>query len=225
MAQLEFLTPSPALAPQDMVQQEIKRLEMFRASGFKTPSVIVRMPTAIVLTDVGKTVDASLRDTRDDRHHDDLLIICARELGRLHAAGLCHGRPHPRDFVFSGSELVYLDFEEAAEEAMPQSLAQARDIWIFLLQISMRVRLGSPTLDGAYAAWAELAPLQAKREISTILKRLRPWAGVAKLLSKLHGGRDIQRFISIMDYFETLHVDQQHGPSNPFTSSKRPSHD
>ena len=76
------------------------------------PKIVYSSPTAVVLTDVGLTVAQRLGrlEIEDVDAHEDLVIRVAAGLGDLHAAGLCHGRPHIRDFFVRDSRIGYLDF-------------------------------------------------------------------------------------------------------------------
>ena len=140
-----FLRPSPTLDGKGMIAREIRRIEAFAAQGVPVPQVLYSSGSALVLSDVAPTVTARLdvlRDT-DPAAHDALLVACAAHLGALHGKGLCHGRPHPRDFFVAGERSIgFMDFEEEPEAAMPLATAQARDLWLLFLQLTDRARLG-----------------------------------------------------------------------------------
>ncbi|HXV31194.1 MAG TPA: serine/threonine protein phosphatase, partial [Sinorhizobium sp.] len=105
-----FLRPSPLLRPEEAVDREVRQIAAFSAAGFMTPEVLYRGPTAIVLSHLGLPVLRQMSELDDNSEaHDALLIRCASELGKLHAAGLCHGRPHPRDFVLNEGRFGFLD--------------------------------------------------------------------------------------------------------------------
>src|SRR5690606_39575859 len=70
-----------------------------------------------------------------------MLVEMAGALGRVHARGLCHGRPHPRDlFRTADGRWGYLDFEEEPEASMPLAAAQAREVWLMFMEIAGRDR-------------------------------------------------------------------------------------
>ncbi|MGF6160436.1 tRNA A-37 threonylcarbamoyl transferase component Bud32 [Ensifer sp. KUDG1] len=199
---VEVLKPSRQLDPAGMVSREVRKIEAFRAKGFPTPTIVYRSPTSLILTDVGRTVDASLLDLRaaSAEKHDELLVTLASELGRLHAAGLCHGRPHPRDFALNGDQITFLDFEEEPDAVMSLPCAQARDMWLLLLQIASRMMLGMDSLNAAYSAWAAKAPAEADRELKRITRFLTPLVPIARALNQLRHAKDVHRFIVLMAY-------------------------
>ena len=139
-----FLRPSPTLDSKGMIAREIRRIGTFAAAGVPVPKVLYSSGSALVLSDVAPTVTARLSALRkaEPAAHDDLLVACAAELGALHGKGLCHGRPHPRDFFLAGNRIGFMDFEEEPEAAMPLATAQARDLWLLYhrdLKASRRV--------------------------------------------------------------------------------------
>lgn len=196
-----ILRPAPLLGPQGMLDREVRQIEAFSAAGFKTPQVLYRGKTALVLSHLGLPVIkqmGALRD-KDPDGHDALLVRCAAELGRLHAAGLCHGRPHPRDFVIEDGEFCFLDFEEEPAAVMPLATAQARDLWLLFLQIASR-SLKPETPGRAFVAWKLAAPEEttiALAEIMPFFTRLLP---LARFILRIRSAQDLTRFVAATDY-------------------------
>ena len=196
-----ILRASPALSADGLAAREAGKAEAFQAAGFPTPAILWRSKSVLVLSEVtriGEPLLARLRDgARDGARdgHEELLVGMADALGRAHAAGLCHGRPHPRDmFLRDDGEWGFLDFEEEPEAAMPLAAAQARDVWLMFMQIAARA-LGEETTARAFAAWRKQAPAQ-------ILPELRKLVGVfsllvpgLKALRPLGLGKDGQRLL------------------------------
>ncbi len=148
-----MLRPSPVLSPDRMIGRETAKMAAFKAAGFRTAGIVYRGPRALVLENLGRNLGGDMRDARGEPvSHDALLVRCATEIGRLHRAGLCHGRPHPRDFVITADDaFAFLDFEEDPEAVMPLASAQARDVLLLFLQIATRSLLPE-TPEHAYAA-------------------------------------------------------------------------
>jgi tRNA A-37 threonylcarbamoyl transferase component Bud32 len=206
---IAYLRPSPYLAPKDMAGREVRLIGLFAENGFATPKVLYSSRGAIVLTDVGATVQQRLRALResDPAAHDDMLVGCAAELGQLHATGLCHGRPYPRDMFFSGDRMGFMDFEEEPQTVMPLATAQARDIWLLFLQITTSVSLGSVTRDRAFQAWSRAAPAAAVAELRRMTDFLGGFLSLARLIGRVHMGSDLQRFIIATSYLTTVFID------------------
>ncbi len=198
----DFLRPSAYLPPAQMAARETRRIALFSQKGFATPAVLYASKGAIVLADIGPTVQSRLKELkdRDPAAHDDLLVACAAELGRLHAAGLCHGRPYPRDMFFAGEQLGFMDFEEEPQSVMPLAVAQARDIWLLFLQIATGANLGMETRNRAYEAWSRQAPPQAIAELRRMTRFLGGFLSIARLIGRVHMGSDLRRFIIATSY-------------------------
>ncbi|TXH84512.1 MAG: serine/threonine protein phosphatase [Rhizobium sp.] len=192
-----FLRPCAYLAPKQMAEREIRRIETFKEQGIAVPEILYSSNGAIVLADAGITVQRRLGQLRDSdpAAHDDLMVACAAELGRLHAKGLCHGRPYPRDMFFAGNRLGFMDFEEDPQTVMPVAVAQARDIWLLFLQIATGARLGLATQNRAYEAWSAQAPAAARAELQRMIRFLGGFLFLARLIGRVHMGSDLQRFI------------------------------
>jgi hypothetical protein len=125
--------------------------------------------SVLVLSDVGEVAQRTLVGTlaSDSMPHDELLVDLARALGEAHRAGLCHGRPHPRDMFLRDGRIGFLDFEEEPEAVMPLAMAQARDVWLLFLQISPQAILPE-TEARALAAYRAVAPLDVIPALRTI---------------------------------------------------------
>lgn len=192
-----FLRPSAYLSPREMAERETQRIGVFKEKGIAVPDVLYASDGAIVLADAGITVQRRLAQLKesDPIAHDDLMVACAAELGRLHARGLCHGRPYPRDMFFVGNRLGFMDFEEDPQTVMPLEVAQARDIWLLFLQIATGARLGLETQNRAYEAWSAQAPAAARAELQRMIRFLGGFLFLARLIGRVHMGSDLQRFI------------------------------
>ncbi|MBO9096892.1 MULTISPECIES: BUD32 family EKC/KEOPS complex subunit [unclassified Rhizobium] len=206
---VDYLRPSPYLTPREMAEREQRRIRLFAASGIAAPQILYASRSAIVLTHVGETVQARLRKSDDDAVRDGLLVACAEELGRLHAAGLCHGRPYPRDMFFAGDRLGFMDFEEEPQSVMPLPVAQARDIWLLFLQIASTARRGTDTFDAAYNAWSARAPAAAIAELRRMTGFLGHFLSFARLIGRVRMGSDLRRFIVATSYLATVPSDSR----------------
>jgi tRNA A-37 threonylcarbamoyl transferase component Bud32 len=213
-----FLRPSPYLDSKGMIAREIRRIETFAEKGVPVPQVLYSSGSALVLSDVAPTVTARLdmlRDT-DPAGHDALFVACAAHLGALHGKGLCHGRPHPRDFFVAGERRIgFMDFEEEPEAAMPLATAQARDLWLLFLQLTDRARLGKATADKAYAAWRTNAPSAAEEELAAMLRFLGKFLSTTQLIGRVHMGSDLRRFLAATRYLSEALL-----PPRPADASK-----
>lgn len=206
LLRLPFMRPSPAVNGEGMVARDLRRMDKFARADIPTAAIVYSSGSAIVLSDITPTVDERLRTLRKSDHaaYDDLLVFCCAELGRLHAADLCHGRPVPRDMFVKDGRLGYIDFEEEPEAIMPMPMAQARDLWLFFLQLSDRAFDRKATQDRAYRAWANAAPEAAIAELGKLGRSMERFLWFARLIGRFHMGRDLRQFILATTYLTTV---------------------
>lgn len=194
---------APVKTPDEMIRQEIRRMERFREKGIDVPDVLYQAGATLVLSDVGQSMELHLYHLRPDpQAFDDLLVFCAAELGRIHAAGLCHGRPYPRDMTLTNGHVGFLDFEEDPEAVMPLATAQARDLWILFFQLARRAQRGEETLKRALEAWKEQVPEAVWRELRQIIRTAARFLPLARLIGRVRMGSDLRRFIVATGYLE-----------------------
>ena len=201
-----FLRASPRLDRKAMVDREIRRIAAFAAKGLPVPRVLYRSDSALVLSDAGPTVNARLAELKsvDPAAYDDLLVTCASDLGTLHAKGLCHGRPHPRDLFLDEARIGYMDFEEEPEAVMPLATAQARDLWLLFLQIVPSALDGETTVGLAFSAWMANAPTDALMELGLLVSFLAKFLWLTRLIGRVHMGSDLRRFLAATRYLSQV---------------------
>lgn len=194
---------TPVRSPAQMIQQEIRRMERFRGKGIDVPEVLYQAGSTLVLSDVGQAMELHLYNVRSDpKAYDDLLVFCAAELGRIHAAGLCHGRPYPRDMTMTNGRVGFLDFEEDPEAVMPLETAQARDLWILFFQLARRAQAGEATLKRALDAWKDQVSEGVWHELRQIIRMAARFLPLARLIGRVRMGSDLRRFIVATGYLE-----------------------
>lgn len=188
---------TPVVDTAGLAAREARKAAEFNRAGFATPAILWRGDNALVLSqvaEIGEPLLARLRKV-DPGRHDELLVGMAAALGRAHAAGLCHGRPHPRDmFLRDEGKWGFLDFEEEPEAAMPLASAQARDVWLMFMQIAFRA-LDAPTADRAFCAWQEQAPAHIVPELRKLVAAFSLLLPVLKALQRIHLGSDGRRLL------------------------------
>ncbi|WP_235882849.1 lipopolysaccharide kinase InaA family protein [Rhizobium rhizophilum] len=204
------LRPSPQLSPEAMQTREISRMRAFAAAGFAVPAIAYQSKTAMVMEDVGQTLASRLRDLRvaDPEAHDAFLVQAAEALGRVHAAGLSHGRPHVRDFFLRDGEVGFMDFEEDPASVMPLEMAQARDIFLYFLVVTTASIRPDETCPAALEAWSRHVSEAAHRELhalTTLAGRILP---LVRLIGRVHMGSDLRRFIMATEFLMKAPLDR-----------------
>lgn len=132
------------------IQRERERIEAFRDAGFNAPEIVHASSRALVLGDLGDNLGQILK--RDRAAFLALLPLVGETLGRVHAAGLTHGRPSRRDLTRVGDAIGFLDFEEDAQASMPLDVAQARDVWLLFIDLA-RAGLEAAEFEACWSAY------------------------------------------------------------------------
>ncbi len=203
------ILPYPFLrSPQEtdaagMADREKRKMESFFAAGFQVPKIVYCEGPVLVLCDVAPIIQDRLNRLRleNAQDHDALLINCARALGEAHASGLCHGRPHPRDFFQKDGVAGFLDFEEEPEAVMPLAAAQARDVWLLFFQIAAQARLADMPQQ-ALAAYRSVAPANVMPELHKIVGFFRFTIAPLRLFRRIFLGGDGKRLLQAMEFFD-----------------------
>lgn len=188
---------SPEVGPAGCVEREARKLAAFRAAGFLSPRIVHRGAAVLVFSEAAPIAEnelVRLRAAGDDEGHDALLVDAAGALGRAHARGLCHGRPHPRDMFVQGGEWGFLDFEEEPEAVMPLRFAQARDVWLLFMQVAHRA-LGRSTPARAFAAYRAAAPAETVAALRRVVAMLSLLLPALTLLKPVGLGKDGRRLL------------------------------
>jgi tRNA A-37 threonylcarbamoyl transferase component Bud32 len=211
---IPILRPSPQLSAEAMQARELARISAFADAGFPVPKVVYASATAMVMSDVGPTIDYRMRVLKrsDPAAHDALLVQVADALGRVHAAGLSHGRPHVRDFFLEDGEVGFMDFEEDPASVMPLAMAQARDVLLYFLVVASRALDAGATCPAALQAWLAHAPDAARHELvrlTALIGRILP---LARLIGRLHMGSDLRRFIMATEFLMRVPPQAVDGP-------------
>ncbi len=211
---IPYLRPSPQLSAEAMQAREVARIRAFADAGFPVPKIVYASSTAMVMSDVGPMIDRRMKLLRrsDPPAHDALLVQVADALGRVHAAGLSHGRPHVRDFFLEDGAVGFMDFEEDPASVMPLAMAQARDVLLYFLVVSSMALDAGTTCPAAFKAWLAHAPDQARVELvrlSALIGRILP---LARLIGRLHMGSDLRRFIMATEFLKRVPPQAVDGP-------------
>jgi tRNA A-37 threonylcarbamoyl transferase component Bud32 len=200
-----FMRPSKILDAEGMNQREINAIEAFALKGFTVPEIIYRAPRVVVVKDVGPSIADRMGAKRlsDPAGHEALIVQSVEALGEIHGAGLCHGRPHVRDFFLKDGKIGFLDFEECPQEVMPLVTAQARDLWLLLLPLSTLSLDVHKTLPQAFDKWCLRAPAATQDELRQMIAVLGRFLPIVRLIGRVRMGSDLRRFILATEFLKT----------------------
>ena len=194
---IPFWRPSLPLRPGEMVARELRKYAAFESAGIAVPEIVGARRATIVIADVGPSLAHILKRLKAAgavRDHDVLLVRMARALGEVHRAGLCHGRPHPRDMGLLGDRIAFFDFEEEPETVMPLADAQARDVWLLFLHItSLAIEAETPAR--ALDSYARMAPGETQTRLAALVGSMWWIIPLGRAISRIHFGGDLRRLL------------------------------
>ncbi len=199
------LRPSPAVDARGAAEREMRKSAQFSQAGFPVPDIVFSNASMVVTRHMGETVDARLNAGRqtDTEAHDALIVRCAETLAAAHAAGLCHGRPHPRDMLLDAKgRLGFMDFEEEPEAAMPLATAQARDCWLLFLVIA-DLAIRPETAQAAFERYKALAPADVIGQLQHLVRFWHVTLNPVRRLNLSKPGADLRRLLKADTLFNS----------------------
>ena len=209
-AAISPLMPSPVLkasrfaSPSELAKREERKIEAFTSAGFWTPQVLSRKDATLVLSHEGPSLQdelAGLRQTGDAADkvvHDDLLCRTAGVLAEVHAAGLCHGRPHVRDMSVRNDRWCFFDFEEEPEGVMPLAMAQARDAWLMFFPITHSCLVPEAPVR-AFDLYRRAAPPDVLDNLRTLVKSFVRILPLLRAILSVRPGGDLGRLRKVTE--------------------------
>ena len=200
-----FMKSSPLRDALGMNAQEIRKIEKFRKEGIAVPEILAVDGPALMMSDVGQTVQKRLDFLKktDVAAHEKLLVQCGEALGKIHNAGLVHGRPHPRDMFMAGNELGFFDFEEEPEAVMPIPTAQARDAWLLFFQVSAQSLEKNKTDYASFEAWKKQVSPETLKQLEKIVRFFSIFITPLKLARFIYLGGDGKRMLSATEFLSS----------------------
>jgi tRNA A-37 threonylcarbamoyl transferase component Bud32 len=154
-------------------------LHALARAGLPVAGVAAEGPDCMLMPDAGLVLPEVAADpARSEAEKLRAFAAAGRALGRLHWAGLVHGRPAVRDICWDGTEARFIDLERFRPGAR-EGLRQAADIVIFA-QTAFTQWPGDPRwLNAALAAYAMNAPVGAMDRVRRLALWLAPlgWLG------------------------------------------------
>lgn len=184
-----FKTTASQGGPQSL-RDEAARFQEFTQRGIPVPDVIKLDDTFIVLSDSGDQLKSRI-DMSVDEQRFILLQKATDALARLHAAGLCHGRPSVRDMTIKDDIVHFIDLEEDPTAHMSLVQAQARDAWLFFNGAARYTKQQPDWLAQFYATYAQQAPAETLQELHKMVRMFKPVRILMQYLIAPFAGKDV----------------------------------
>jgi tRNA A-37 threonylcarbamoyl transferase component Bud32 len=164
---------------------EREGLRALTKAGLPVATVAAEGPDWILMPDAGPVLPAVVAESRtSDDEKRAAFAAAGRALGRLHRAGLVHGRPAVRDICWDGSEARFIDLERFRHGARG-GVRQAADIVMFAQTAFTQWPDDARWLDAALDSYAVNAPEGAMTRVRRLALWLAPLGWLAAGLSRL----------------------------------------
>ncbi len=167
---------------------EREGLRALAAAGLPVAGLAAEGPDWVLMPDAGPVLPEVVRDPgRDEAEKLRAFEAAGRALGRLHWAGMAHGRPAVRDVCWDGREARFIDLERF-RRAKRAGFWQAADVVMFAQTAFTLWPEDGRWLEAALGAYAVSAPEGSVAAVRRLVGWLRPvgWlaAGLARLKSE-----------------------------------------
>jgi tRNA A-37 threonylcarbamoyl transferase component Bud32 len=174
--------------PERAFAAERDGLRALEAAGLPVAGVAAEGPDWVLMPDAGPTLPEVVADPgRDEAEKLRAFAEAGRALGRLHWAGMAHGRPAVRDVCWDGREARFIDLERF-RQAKRAGFWQAADVVMFAQTAFTLWPEDGRWLEAARAAYAESAPEGAMAAVRRLARWMAPVGWLAVGLSIVRPG-------------------------------------
>lgn len=179
---IEALRPPPHPGGGAAKRIEARRIAELAALGVHVPRVLGEGDSTLLLSDIGTTLAARLRDARDDPARIDVLTTRAIDaIAEAHARGAYFGQLVPRNITIDDAGCVgFIDFEEDPLDVMALPQAQARDWLLFAFGMAKHYDGRTDALAGLLSVALQRAP-----DVAAHAGRVGRLGGFARTLGRL----------------------------------------
>lgn len=158
-------------------------LQRMAQLGAPVPRIVTAGRDFMLIEDAGPTLQHLLDNPQTpEAEQRQAVADAARALGRLHGAGLAHGRPYLRDICWDGAQIRMIDFERFSRRNSPGR--QGKDAILFLSSL-LSAPQGQAMFELALSNWRAEAGAAAWRAASRWVAVLRVVAPLARGLARL----------------------------------------
>lgn len=167
---------------------EREGLRALAAAGLPVAGVAAEGPDWVLMPDAGPVLTGVVADpARGEAEKLAAFAAAGRALGRLHWAGMAHGRPAVRDVCWDGREARFIDLERF-RRASRAGFWQAADVVMFVQTAFTAWPQDARWLEAALEAYAVSAPEGAMAGVRRLVWWLMPVGWLAAGLSRLRPG-------------------------------------
>ena len=167
---------------------EREGLRVLAEAGLPVAGVVAEGDGWVLMPDAGPVLPEVVRDPgRGEAEKLRAFAEAGRALGRLHWAGMAHGRPAVRDVCWDGAEARFIDLERF-RRAKRAGVWQAADVVMFAQTAFTLWPEDARWLEAALGAYELSAPEEAMASVRRLVRWLGPVGWVAAGLAVLRPG-------------------------------------
>jgi tRNA A-37 threonylcarbamoyl transferase component Bud32 len=183
--------------PERAFAAEREGLMALGAAGVPVAGVVAEGPDWVLMPDAGPVLPEMVADPgRNETEKLRAFAAAGRALGRLHWAGMAHGRPAVRDVCWDGAEARFIDLERF-RRARRAGFWQAADVVMFA-QTAFTLWPGDARwLEAALEAYVVSAPEGAMPAVRRLARWLAPVGWIAAGLSRVRPGSREMRAVRL----------------------------
>jgi tRNA A-37 threonylcarbamoyl transferase component Bud32 len=171
--------------PERAFAAEREGLLALGAAGVPVAGVVAEGPGWVLMPDAGPVLPEMVADPgRSDMEKLRAFAAAGRALGRLHWAGMAHGRPAVRDVCWDGAEARFIDLERF-RRAGRAGYWQAADVVMFAQTAFTLWPEDARWLEAALEDYAVSAPEGAMAAVRRLARWLAPLGWLAGGLARL----------------------------------------
>jgi tRNA A-37 threonylcarbamoyl transferase component Bud32 len=158
------------------------------SAGLPVAGVVAEGPDWVLMPDAGPVLPEVVGDpSRGEAEKLRAFAAAGQALGRLHWAGMAHGRPAVRDVCWDGAEARFIDLERF-RRAGRAGVWQAADVVMFAQTAFTLWPEDARWLEAALEAYAVSAPEGAMAAVRRLALWLRPVGWLAAGLARVKPG-------------------------------------
>jgi tRNA A-37 threonylcarbamoyl transferase component Bud32 len=175
LLRMRLFQPTVSQGGPESLRNEADRLACLREQRIPVPDVILCEDDFLVTDDRGVQLDYWLRTLPSDEDRQHWLRQAIGLLSQVHAAGLAHGRPMPRDMVIRRGQLTLIDLEEDPVQVMSLAEAQARDVWLFM-NSAVQLLPDQASAAAVFSDYHRTMTVEAERALRRLVALGRPFS-------------------------------------------------
>lgn len=163
-----------------------------------SPEIVYLDADCMVTRAAGENINHWMKESISEEEKMGILFRVGQALGELHQAGMTHGRPALRDFLYEDGRVTLLDWENQPR-AENKDKCMALDYLLLLLSLFREPYAEMNYIEALEKGYAEAAGRETRGKARAFLKRHAFIGNLAKALDIFHM-KDVEAFSKLYRY-------------------------